>query len=458
MARFVFRLFAFSSLIISLNVLSSGAVAQPVTVQDGPYTIMTLSAGDKTFANIMEKKTAYTDFLSFEGTCSNTVNVMAVTGDQNRLQAFYKSGRFSDLGIETLVMKFRPVLEKACPGVNHITLTPPGLEPTVAAELKQANNWALTTIDTESMVSQLETQVEDAKRIQNGIRLNFAHLGSAAGVQSIAPCEAEAEIELTLLSGSTRRKPTIRHYARFSREVAEYYTRQCPANETVRFTVRPLPELVLCPSKACYINTVKTDKSPRAANDPAGLKEYSKWTTTLSGYEYEDRPELQEEPIKNFDDMLTLVKANDFSLILSNYKGYYKIFHNQFLYAYSNECAATIPDSVTIEFQTVERTTDGYGNEISSVESGPAEYITLEKSLEPRFMAYKSANRMRVLKQVITSTAASRRSGKGNQGMNVTFGELVEGRQRLNRFMTQGCQATEVQSVYNNLKNIGPVY
>lgn len=76
-----------------------------------------------------------------------------------------------------------------------------------------------------------------------------------------------------------------------------------------------------------------------------------------------------------------------------------------FLYAYSNKCAAFIPDSVTIEFQTVETTTDGYGNELSSIESGLAEYITLEKSLEPRFMAYNSANRLNFqihnLKQVL---------------------------------------------------------
>jgi len=124
MARKFFLFFIF----LYLASLAFSASAQPVMTTDGPYQIMTAKVDNRVVIAVIEKKTSGQDMATFDGPCAPTINLAAVTGSRKNLKAYQASGNFNDLEIDTVVNRFREVLLKECPNVEHIKISPPDIE------------------------------------------------------------------------------------------------------------------------------------------------------------------------------------------------------------------------------------------------------------------------------------------------------------------------------------------
>ena len=424
-------------------ILASGfqaARAQPVVSQDGPYSIIMQDLGGNKFAlTVNLRKPTYSEVITYMGACKSSIQVDLVMPEPKAMKAFEASGNYNDLNAGPIVEIFIRELSKKCPDTNIVEAVLLRMDRPVVASFSKASGWknTLEKLTAEAAANPVDKIIEEATKAR-GPMVPFAANDPFAGVQTrgYVECKAESTIGISGPNTFPSRARRFTEYRSFARLAAPEFKKLCPEVEQIKFRPASNPAGFECEGD-CYLEA-------RFSSD--------NWSVAPVGY---DRTSGR-ETIQNFDDMLALMKAGDFSDIRNNYTGYYKQFHNQFLSAYSGKCGAHIENPVSFEFVTVENTIDSNGLTIGSRQVGQPYTITMDRKYEDAFFKYSNAVTVRLLDRILEAEVKARAGGPSSAGFETVFGEVVSDGERLNRFVNQRCTHPEVMSVYNRLGTVLP--
>lgn len=439
------------SLLAVLLAISPFAAAQTVwdgegmiQRQEGSYQITSIKgAQESAFQSLVQDTTAGA-IASFEGACSDSMSTQVYLSDGSAIMAYSSSGQYDDLNAGLITRAIAQELAAHCPSMTELSIVLNNMPDTpTVAKLSRASNWAPMAPDVGDGPDSINTEP----------RVSLASQDPFTGitVQANVACANVGRVPLGWNGANSRRgPPRLSAYKAMAVGVAEEYRSACPKAEAVQFIVSSLPDRVVCESQdagGCYILATWVPGSAPATDRQSAV---ASWSLDYIGYDA-DAPSANQ--INTFDDMVAAMRADYMSMIRESYSGYFRLFHNEFLLVYSEQCAAQIEDPVQFEVSLVERTIDGNGFTVSEETSAPYR-LTLDRRFEQTYLAYEDANRARLVARMFSLENLGRAGGSGGAGPSRVIGEVIADRRRLERFVAKGCASEAVQDVYTKLPSV----
>lgn len=414
--------------------------AQPVTVMDGPYQIVTMDLpNEQVSVTVLAKTKASTDLIYYQGPCEIRIQAELSLTDQSATRAFEASGKIEDLGSAPLTERFARQFAKTCPQTETIeALLANRPDRPVIASFSMASGWKNTMADISAEVAANPLDGLMPK-MPTGPVIPFSANDPFLGIttKSYVECAPESAIFMSAMNALAARQPRLNDYRAFAESAAPHFKEVCSDVERIKFRPQTLPDGFRCFAEGadCFFDTRLSS---------------GRWTAEPSGYERASN----EESIKSFDDILSLIKSTEYSDIRRNYAGYFKQFHNQFLNVYSAKCAGSVADPVSFQVTPIERTIDGNGITVASRQAGKSYTLTIDRKFEASYFEYEGAIKLRLLDRILQGALSARSGGGSSTGIEAVVGQVISERQRLETFINQRCEGSEVLTVYGRLSDV----
>lgn len=412
--------------------------------QEGPYQITSVKGAQEGAFQSLVQDTSTGAIASFEGRCSASMSTQVYLADGSAIMAYSSSGQYDDLDAGPITRAIAQELATQCPSMTGLSIVLNNMPDTpTIAKLSRANDWAPMAPDAGDGPDSVNTEP----------RVSLASQDPFTGitVRANVACANVGRVPLGWNGANSRRgAPRLSAYKTMVVGVAEEYRAACPKAEAVQFTVSSLPDRVVCASQdagGCYILATWIPGAARATDRQSAL---ASWSLDYIGYDA-DAPSANQ--INTFDDMVAAMRADYMGMIRESYSGYFRLFHNEFLLVYSEQCAAQIEDPVQFEVSLVERTVDGNGFTVSEETSEPYR-LTLDRKFEQTYLAYEDANRARLVARMFSLENLGRAGGSGGAGPSQVIGEVIADRDRLKSFVAKGCVSEAVQDIYTKLPSV----
>ncbi|XOV82887.1 MAG: hypothetical protein ACFHXK_18770 [bacterium] len=447
---------------ITLTSVTADSFAEiKINKQEGPYVIQLSAGGGSGYVEAAIHDTSKQLMLNYSGKCQAAVNVVLVVLNGNILQAHLNSGAVADLQLEDIASRMSALLTEGCPSIETISVYPSHLPaPTAAVVLQKADNWAIAGGSA-------------AKAGKAQIRLS--QLVSAVMMPEGVSCNDPADIlidtqQRSFTSGQSG--TTLRDYIRAAANAAKFHEILCPGTDSLRIYPDAIPEDVVCNSAGgdCYLKVTwnpaiaqssrrttprtgtREDLLQRAQEMVAIRTDTQEWVVEAVGYS--GRPEDTAPDILDFSTMIDYLARGDYSLIRSDYNSYFRLFHNQFLFHYSEQCSTFIADPVTFNVTLVEETVFGDGFRSGPRQVAPTYQLTLDREFETSYRRYETANKAWMTEQIMRYTVSADRAGGGGAGVSSYVSKVMSDKDDIGVLLQQGCNDNRVQQVYRSLKEV----
>lgn len=357
--------------------------------------------------------------VGYEGPCVATVQLellVANTSDYER------SGRVADLGANELLRIVSEQLTKICPAVVEVEAKLGNAMGTpIVARLARRDNWNVT----------------NGSVVGKAARFALRDTNSAAFVDGPYRCALDVSLPLQT-DQSSQARPTIQQLEAFAGQVASRLSQDCVEAQHIRFATRPqdLPPSSVCDvtEGACYF----------LASREAGASE---WDVSRQGIFIPGRiPQ-----IRDFDTMIRMLLAGEKSKVLDFHQSYYRVFHNAFLRAYSEQCARFVESPVTLEVTPMERTVDGAGNVLSASQTADSYLLTIRADQQGRYISFENSNRAWLVGRMFSIEAMGRSGNRAGIGPSSVVSQLTRDFGQVKRFVSRGCTSPDVQQIYQLL-------
>lgn len=391
----------------------------------------------------------------YSGSCSADANVMLVVADPTALQAHYTSGNPKDLNADAMLSELGKLLERGCPDIQTISVFPTHLPSQVAAiTLSRSANWSM---------EDGEVPEQFRPKIAISQLLNVAMM--AGGMECNDP--ADILMDGTQPGARAERYQTYRDAAKDGAILHEFL---CPGTNLLRFHPIDHPAGLICDADdgQCYLQVTWNSDVTRAIGPRpttqqeimqklpeimSGLGEgHDNWRVKPIGY-IED-PALAAPKIYTAKDMINYLARGELDLIRQEYSNYFRVFHNQFLFAYSEQCSAAVVDPVTFNVTPIEETIYGDGTSSGPRQTGETYQLTLDRKFEDIYIRWENANRLWLMSQAMSSELDLRSSRGGGAGISRIVSRVMSDKDEIDNFIRQGCSAEQVRAVYHSLDRV----
>lgn len=391
----------------------------------------------------------------FSGQCEADVKVMLVVMDPVALQTHFASGDPNDLKADGILGELGKLLERGCPDVQTMSVYPTHLPtPTPAVTLSRAANWGVAA-----------GEIPD--RFRPSIALS--QLTNAAMMPGGITCNDPADI---LMDGTKpgARADKFHVYRRAAKDGAILHEFLCPGTDLIRFHPVDHPAGLICTAEdgQCYLQVTwnpeaQRDLRPRPKTQQeimARLPEmmsaigenHENWVVEPVGYDAD--PALAAPKIRTAQDMISYISRGELGLIREDYSDYFRVFHNQFLFSYSQQCSASVVNPVTFNVTPIEETVYGDGSSSGPRQAGDTYQLTLDRKFENTYIRYENANKLWLTSRVLSAELDLRSGRGGGAGVSRVVGWVLKDKADIDDFIRQGCSAERVQTVYQSLDRV----
>ena len=144
----------------------------------------------------------------------------------------------------------------------------------------------------------------------------------------------------------------------------------------------------------------------------------------------------------------------ELGLIREDYSDYFRVFHNQFLFSYSQQCSASVVNPVTFNVTPIEETVYGDGSSSGPRQAGDTYQLTLDRKFENTYIRYENANKLWLTSRVLSAELDLRSGRGGGAGVSRVVGWVLKDKADIDDFIRQGCSAERVQTVYQSLDRV----
>ncbi len=220
------------------------------------------------------------------------------------------------------------------------------------------------------------------------------------------------------------------HYNSIGLKAAKMYKAKCPNVETISFAMDPFPEEYVCKDKEkCLLFWDKKNPSK-----------------VVPQFKYQEKPRL-----RDYDDVMTAFIAGNYDL-LDQYKGYVRLFHNDFVEIYSDFCSGYMTDRVAVDVKTIETRYDSDGFVESQEQIGETYRIYIEPKFLDRFESFRAPNRAWALAKMIRIISNKTSIHATNRAVGRALDVFIGDRNMIKNFLNRNkCKGEKSQSVYENL-------
>ena len=152
--------------------------------------------------------------------------------------------------------------------------------------------------------------------------------------------------------------------------------------------------------------------------------------------------------------MISYISRGELGLIREDYSDYFRVFHNQFLFSYSQQCSASVVNPVTFNVTPIEETVYGDGTSSGPRQAGDTYQLTLDRKFENTYIRYENANKLWLTSRVLSAELDLRSGRGGGAGVSRVVGWVLKDKADIDDFIRQGCSAERVQTVYQSLDRV----
>lgn len=382
-----------------------------------------------------------TDLLNYQGDCIEKIEADMVIAEQSHNKAFEASGVFKDLQAGGLTDRFVEKLQAICPKTSTLDIILASRpDRPVVATLSKASGWMNTAAPLSAAVAEnpIERQLEQMKPRGQMVGIAMQDPLLRLQIRGYFECGENMFVSIASTGSPMGRKHGLPILRNFAEKAAPHIKDQCPEVTRIRFSPPGVSDDFYCGPDGCGIDATLSG---------------SAWTTVASGY----RSSAELYTIKSVDDLLERMLNADYDELRERYSGYYMLFHNEFLFVYSERCRANIADPVSFEVTPIERTIDQDGFTVASRQSAPTYTLTIDRKFEQRYFAYKNANNLRLTSEMMSGAVDAMNSGRPASDISSVVSGVMDDRRRLFAFMDKGCTSEDVETAYARLdKVLGP--
>jgi len=444
------------ALTLTIIAQTTAAAAQDyVSEQKGDFTLQLNAPAGSGSLEAIVNNTKTQSIAYYSGNCGSDAKVMLVVGDPTALQTHYASGNPKDLKAGTILSELGNLIERGCPEIQTLSVFPTHLpSQTAAITLSRSANWSAD-----------DSAVPDLFRP----RIALSQLLNAAMMPSGIECNDPADI---LMDGTQpgARAERFQVYRRAAKDGAILHEFLCPGTNMLRFHPVDHPAGLVCDADngQCYLQvTWNSDVTrivqtrPRTQQEimqklpemMSGLSErQNDWRVEAIGY-IED-PARTAPKIRTAQDMIDYLARGELDFIRNEYSNYFRVFHNQFLFAYSDQCSGSVVDPVTFDVTPIEETVYGDGSRSGPRQAGETYQLTLDRKFQDTYIRWENANRLWLTSQAMSTELDLRSSRGGGAGITSVVGWVMSDKAEIDGFIRQGCDEGRVQAVYQSLERV----
>lgn len=426
-----------------------------VSKQSGDFTLQLNAPEGSGSLEAVVNDTRTQSIAYYSGPCDADAKVMLVVGDPTALQSHYSSGDPKDLKAEAILNELGKLIERGCPDIQTLSVFPTHLPSQIAAvTLSRTANWSMAG-----------GAVPDQFRP----KIALSQLLNVAMMPGGIECNDPADI---LMDGTQpgARAERFQVYRRAAKDGAILHEFLCPGTNLLRFHPVDHPAGLVCDADdgQCYLqvtwNSYATrivQTRPRTQQEVmqklpemmSGLSErQNDWRVEAIGY-IED-PARTAPKVRTAEDMIDYLARDELVFIRNEYSNYFRVFHNQFLFAYSEQCSGSVVDPVTFDVTPIEETVYGDGSRSGPRQTGETYQLTLDRKFQDTYIRWENANRLWLTNQAMSTELDLRSSRGGGAGITSVLGWVMSDTAEIDGFIRQGCDEGEVQAVYQNLSRV----
>lgn len=427
-----------------------------ISEQRGDYQVELSAPGEGRTVSATVSDNVAQRLARYQGKCVDDAKISFLTMQPAPMQLFVKSGDFADLEAEDILGTLGDLLVQACPELQSISVFLSMLPTNTAlVTLYKEDNWSVSgsTVPDRFVPSVRASQLVTAFMQPQGI-------------------ECHAEIDVLLDGFSSPSRALAKPYSDFrfaANNGAMLLDYLCPDANMLRFHPDSLPKGLICDADdgQCYlkatwntdIQRVKRERPSDPRQIMAILPELTQtldvrnenWLFEPVGYAQD--PAFAPSVINTADDMIKYISGGEFGLIQEGYSSYFRVFHNLFLRAYSDQCRAHIANPVTFNVTPIEETVYGDGSRSGPRQVGDTYQITLDDQFDGRYRDYTTANKLFLLSKSFSRTLELRGKG-GGAGIESVVGWVLSDKSKIDSFVQKGCKDEQVGLIYQSLPKV----
>lgn len=343
---------------------------------------------------------------------------------------FLKTGKGYDLPPEVIDGFYiaRDALLEHCPDLKVIRV--------VFNPQKRVSPTSYTgTMTADSGWDLLDGMVETAYDSAREVKLKGRDPVRPVGIDYRGTCEPNPILPLKTIyyneADEVWSKPLkLPDYTFFARGVAKQFAKECPEVQNIRFSCDPMPQGYKC---------VK-------GSDPC----YLTWTP--------DNPDhidsSQMEPKDVLNDYKAVIKAfvKGDKETLDDYEEFVRMFHNDFLEVFSNNCRGSIRNPRKFTIKTIETRYDQDGFEENSREVGATQTVYVASEYANRFDIFYGKNQAYAAVMLMNQVLNNQSGRGGSRALTRSVSYFINNIRQIEEYMSShGCRSTEVQTIYENL-------
>lgn len=270
------------------------------------------------------------------------------------------------------------------------------------------------------------TEYDSTRKIQIQMRDPY----NAAGIDYKGTCDTSPVLPLKPIyynkADQAFAEPlTLGDYRSRAIAVAKFYQKECLEVKDIRFSLNPMPQSYICAEATpCYL------------------------TWSVESPEDIDTSQLKLKPMLNDYNDVILAFARADKELLDEYKEFVRLFHNDWLEVYSEECRTHIKDPKKFTVKTIETRYNQDGFEESSRQVGETREIYVASDYADRFERFYGLNQtwgtLLLMNRIVNN-------GSGSRAVTRSVSYFIQIRGQLETFISERCTSKEVQTIYENL-------
>ncbi|MRI01754.1 hypothetical protein GH721_14525 [Kriegella sp. EG-1] len=227
-----------------------------------------------------------------------------------------------------------------------------------------------------------------------------------------------------------QKEETLNGYERVATRAIKQAVLECPAIETIEFTLEYLPEPMF----------VREDKKGviRASKE-------NNWALDVSDFGYF----RSEGPtITDYSDVITLLEYREFPFI-DRYADFFKLFYEDFMDVYGTTCRANLKNATKISIHAFESRYNSEGYKVSEYEIGEPQVSYVETAYLRRYQRYAHYNKGTVLYNIFKGFFG----GNTQNGVDAILFR-VRGQQYIRNYINNNCNGEELKAVYDYMQEL----
>lgn len=323
----------------------------------------------------------------------------------------------------------RDVLVGQCPDLKVLR---------VSFETMSGNSFELKlkysgTMTADSGWDLLDGTVETAYDSTRKIQIKTRDVFSVAGIDYQGYCETAPLLPLKPVyynksESALAKSLTLTDYKFNAKTVAKLYQKECPKVKDIRFSTTPMPENYICMKNGpCYLTW--------SADKPDDI----------------DSSQMELKPmLRNYNDVIKAFATAD-KKILDEYKAFVRLFHNDWMEVYSEECRSHIIDPKGFSVQSFEVRYNPDGFVESAEKVGVTQEIYVAEKYANRFELFYELNKTWGTALLLNHMTDSGTVAASPRMVKRAISHFINNRNQLTEFMEGSCMSAEVQTIYEDL-------